>query len=112
MGLLYCSLFHGCLPLKVIFHQKVVLLQRSSFTEGHLPLKVVFQQRSSSNKGPLPPKVILTVIVPNLSLLPYLEMAKYFFDIHTKQTKRTYIEAGCCKGVGVYKKFQGCFEEV
>ena len=80
----------ACLPLKVVFHQRL------SSTKGHLPLKVVFHRRSSSTKGRLPPKVIFhqrlsptyhntlldlififvrTVNIPNLSLLPGLEVA-------------------------------------
>ena len=77
-----------CLPLKVVFQWRV------SSTEGHLPLKVVFLRRSSSPKGRLPPKVIFhrrpssinhnilvdlifvrTVNLPNLSLLPCIEVA-------------------------------------
>ena len=46
------SSIDGCLPLKVIFHQ------RSSSTEGRLLSKVVFHQRLSSIKGCLPSMVI------------------------------------------------------
>ena len=94
----------GRLPPKVVFHQrfsstegclapKIVFHQRLSSTEGCLPPKVVFHQRLSSTKGHLPPKVIFhwrssfinhntlvdlifvkTVNIPNLSLIPCLEM--------------------------------------
>ena len=62
--------FHqGCLPLKVIFHQKlssikgcltskVILLQRSSSIKGRIPWKVVFHQRLTSVEAHLPLKVV------------------------------------------------------
>ena len=45
----------GCLPLKVIFHQRSSsnqgrLPSKVSFHQGHLPLKVVFHRRSFPNK--------------------------------------------------------------
>ena len=94
----------GRLPPKVVFHQRSSST-RSSSTKGRLPPKVVFHRRSSSTegrlrpkvvftKGLLPPKVIFhrwssftyhntlvdllfvrTVNIPNLSLLPCLEVA-------------------------------------
>ena len=42
----------GCLPPKVIFHQRL------SSIKGPLPPKVVFHQMSSSIKGHLPSKVV------------------------------------------------------
>merc|ERR1711954_632621 len=42
----------GLLPMQVVFHH------RSSSTEGCLPPKVVFHHRSSSTKGRLSPKVV------------------------------------------------------
>ena len=74
----------GCLPLKGVFNC------RSSSTTGCLPPKVVFHRRLSSTKGRLPPSGIMhhagcntlvdliflrTVNIPNLSLLPCLEVA-------------------------------------
>ena len=94
----------GCLPLKVAFHQrlsstegclspKAVFHQRSSSIEGRLPPKVIFHRRLSSAEGHLPPKgvflqrassinhntlvgliFVITVNIPNLSLLPSLEV--------------------------------------
>ena len=90
----------GRLPPWVVFHwrsssieshlpPKIVLHRSSSFTEDHLPLKVIFHQRSSSTEGCLPPSCIMheagcntlvdliflrTVNIPNLSLLPCLEV--------------------------------------
>ena len=87
----------GCFPQKVVFHRS------SSSTEGHLPPKVVFHRRSTSTEGCLTPKVVFhrrppkvffhqrsaftyhntlvdriffrTANIPNLSLLPCLEVA-------------------------------------
>ena len=57
-------------PLKVVFHQ------RSSSTEGCLPPKVVFLQRSSFiNHNTLVDVIFVrTVNIPNLNLLPCLEV--------------------------------------
>ena len=87
----------GCLPSKVVFHR------RSSFTKGCLPPKVVFYRWSSSIEGCLPPKVVFlqrsssiknntlvhlifvrTVNIPNLSLLPCLEMVFHQMSSSTK----------------------------
>ena len=64
----------GHLPPKVVFHQRL------SSTECHLPQKVpkiVFHRRSSStNQNTLVNlKFVRTVIIPNLSLLPWSEVA-------------------------------------
>ena len=75
-------------PTKFVFHQRL------SSTAGRIRLKVVFHRRSSSTKGLLPSKVVFhrwssftyhntlvdllfvrTVNIPNLSLLPCLEVA-------------------------------------
>ena len=94
----------GRLPQKVFFHRWV------SSTEGRLPLKVVFHPRSSSTKGLLTSKVVFhrwssftyhntlvdllfvrTVNIPNLSLLPCLEVAsplKVVFHQRLSPTKK------------------------
>ena len=60
----------GCLPLKVVFHQ------RSSSTEGCLPPEVVFHQRLSSTGGRLQSKVVFhgrsspKNLPPNITRIP------------------------------------------
>ena len=89
----------GCLPPKVIFHQK------SSSTKGHLPSKVVFHWRSYSTKGRLPTKVFFhqrlilhlwVVSIPNLSLIPCLEVALNCFgqNIFLNETHKA--TCWCC----------------
>ena len=93
----------GRLPPKVVFHQVDLIFVRTVNTpnlsllpclEVASPPRVVFHQRLSSRQGSLPSKVVFhqrlsftyfntlvdhkfvrTVIIPNLSLLPCLEVA-------------------------------------
>ena len=53
------SFTKGCLPLKVIFHQ------RSSSTDWHIPPKVIFHLRLSFAKGCLPTKIIFHRSLPS-----------------------------------------------
>ena len=82
------SCTEGCHPPKVIFHgrssstegrllPKVVFHWISSSTKGHHSLKVIFLQRSSSiNHNTLVDLIFERIVnIPNLSLLPCLEVA-------------------------------------
>ena len=53
LQVIYCNPIKGCLPSKVVFHQ------RSYFIKGCLPSQVVFRQRSSYIKGCPPSKVVI-----------------------------------------------------
>ena len=48
----------GCLPFRVIFHQRSYFIKGCLPSKVRLPLKAVFHQRSPSNAGCLPPKVV------------------------------------------------------
>ena len=74
------SPIEGCLPLKVIFHQrclpwKVVLHQRLSAIEGCLPLKVIFHWRSSFIKGCLLSKVNFHQRVTSIKVCLWLKVS-------------------------------------
>ena len=94
----------GCLSPKVVFHRRSsstegVFHQRASSTEGRLSPKVVFHRRSSSTYHNTLVDLIFvrTVNIPNISLLPCLEVANFFFMKRTNEwTDKPYIEAACC----------------
>ena len=109
---------NGRFPSEGRLLTKAVFQQRSSSTEGHLPPKAVFHRRSSSTQGCLPQKAVFhrrpsftyhntlvdlifvkTVNIPNLSLLPCLEVASPIKVVFHRRSSSTEADVLCEKVV-------------